>query len=80
MKDMTEQEFLTFFRKYVKATGVRALARACEVAPSTVTRITQGKLPPTPRVLSAFDMERVIVYRKVGKETKKNRALTNRNG
>lgn len=73
MNGLTEKEFLDQFKKTVKTTGVRAFAREAHVAPSTITRIVQGKLPPAGRVLKAMGFERVVIYRNVGT---KNRALT----
>lgn len=66
MNGLTEQEFFDRFKKMVKATGVRAFAREAHVAPSTITRIAQGKLPPAGRVLKAMGFERVVIYRNVG--------------
>lgn len=69
MNDLNEKQLLETIRKFAQTVGVRAFSKACGVAPSTITRITQGKLRPSAKVLRYLGVERVVIYRKVKPKT-----------
>lgn len=67
MNDITEKQVIEKVREHIHDAGVRAFARECGVAPSTISRIARGKLPPTEKVLGHLGYERIVIYRPVKK-------------
>lgn len=67
MNDLNEKQLLETIRKFAQTVGVRAFARECGVAPSTISRIARGKLSPTEKVLGYLGYERIVIYRPVKK-------------